>query len=288
MRPSLRGLLLIAFLLPAAAYAQGRAQTLADVKTELAALAAEFIALKQELITSGAAATGSAGADPLGRMDAMEAALVRLTAKTEEVELRLSQVVTDGTNRVGDMEYRLCELTEGCDPANLPATPELGAAAVPTETAPADTTAPDTTAPDTTAPDPTADAPELAVNEQADFDRAQGVLASGDFRTAADLLATYAQTYPGGALSQNAGVLRGDALTQLGDTAQAARSYLDAFSGAPDGEMAGQALTKLGQALGRLGQTPEACVTLAEVGKRFPASADEANARAAMQGLGCT
>lgn len=281
MRPSLRGLLLIAFLLPAAAYAQGRAQTLADVKTELAALAAEFIALKQELITSGAAATGSAGADPLGRMDAMEAALVRLTAKTEEVELRLSQVVTDGTNRVGDMEYRLCELTEGCDPASLPGTPELGGSAVPTETAPADTTATDTTV-------PADDAPELAVNEQADFDWAQGVLASGDFRTAADLLATYAQTYPGGALSQNAGVLRGDALTQLGDTAQAARSYLDAFSGAPDGEMAGQALTKLGQALGRLGQTPEACVTLAEVGKRFPASADEANARAAMQGLGCT
>ena len=292
MRPSLRGLLLIAFLLPAAAYAQGRAQSLADVKTELAALAAEFIALKQELVASGAAATGSAGADPLARMDAIEGQMVRMTAKIESVELHLSQVVTDGTNRIGDMEYRLCELTEGCDPASLPGTPELGGSAVdpdapkPGTAAPADTTATDTTATDTTVP--TDDAPELAVNEQADFDRAAEVLASGDFRTAADLLATYAQTYPGGALSQNAGVLRGDALTQLGDTSQAARSYLDAFSGAPDGQMAGQALTKLGQALGRLGQTPEACVTLAEVGKRFPASADEANARAAMQGLGCS
>ena len=76
-------------------------------------------------------------------------------------------------------------------------------------------------------------------------------------------------------------------MTQMGDTAKAARAYLDAFSGAPEGEMAGQALTKLGQSLGKLGQTPEACVTLAEVGKRFPGSSDEGAAVVAMQGLGC-
>ena len=278
----MRWLVLIAFLLPGPVFlpgpvhAQDRAQTLADVKAELAMLAAEFTALKQELITSGATTTGSAGADPLARMDAIEAALVRLTAKTEEVQLRLGQVVSDGSNRIGDLEFRLCELTEGCDPANLPATSELGGTAAVAPVAPV------------TPAEPADNAPELAVNEQADFDRAQGVLDSGDFRTAADLFATYAQTYPGGGLAQQAGVSRGDALSQLGDTAQAARSYLDAFSGAPDGVMAGQALTKLGQALGKLGQTPEACLTLAEVGKRFPGSADEANARTAMQGLGCT
>ena len=284
MRPILRGLVLILLLLPVPALAQDRAQTLADVKAELAALAAEFTLLKQELVTSGAATTGSAGADPLARMDAIEGQMERMTAKIEAVELHLSQVVTDGTNRIGDMEFRLCELTEGCDPASLPGTPELGGSAVdPEQPKPGTTT---TTEPPVT--DPTADAPELAMNEQADFDRAQAVLASGDFRTAADLFATYAQTYPGGALSQDAGVLRGDALSRMGDTAQAARSYLDAFSGAPDGRLAGQALTKLGQALGKLGQTPEACVTLAEVGKRYPGSVDEVNAIAAMQGLGCT
>ncbi len=287
MRQTLRGLVLILFLLPVGAMAQDRAQTLADVKAELAALASEFSSLKQELVSSGAAANGSAGADPLGRMDAIEAQLVRLTAKTEAVELKLGQVVADGTNRIGDIEFRLCELTEGCDPGSLPATPELGASA---EVAPtADPPSTDTPETDTPATDPAAsDAPEMAINEQADFDRAQAVLDSGDFRTAADLLATYAQTYPGGALAQQAGILRGDALTQMGDTAKAARSYLDAFSGAPEGAMAGQALTKLGQSLGKLGQTPEACVTLAEVGKRFPGSADDSNAKAAMQGLGCS
>ena len=46
-------------------------------------------------------------------------------------------------------------------------------------------------------------------------------------------------------------------------------------------------MTKLGQSLGKLGQGPEACVTLAEVGKRFPGSVDEANAKNAMAAQGC-
>ena len=47
------------------------------------------------------------------------------------------------------------------------------------------------------------------------------------------------------------------------------------------------ALLKLGQALGTLGQTPDACVTLAEVGRRFPGSVHATNAQVSMQGLGC-
>lgn len=282
------GFLIAVLCLPLSALAQDRAQTLADIKAELAALAAEFLALKQEMISTGAAANGSAGADPLARMDAMEAALARLTAKTEEIDLRLNAVVADGTNRIGDIEFRLCELTEGCDPASLPDPLALGAGAGTTPLTGATTGANMGTGA-VIAGDPATDGdqPEMAVNEQSDFDRAQAVLASGDFRTAADLFATYAATYPAGELTPQALVLRGDALNQLGDTSQAARAYLDAFSGRPDGARAGEALTKLGQALGRLGQTPEACVTLAEVGKRFPGSPDAANAMVAMQGLGC-
>ena len=282
----MRWLLPLVLLLPGPLFAQDRAQSLADVKVELAQLASDFNALKQELITSGAASNGSAGADPLARMDAMEAELSRLTAKTEKVQLKLSAVVADGTNRIGDLEFRLCELTEGCDPSALPDTPELGAAASDAPS-PAPNTTPDATAPADAATPDTGSGPEMAVNEQADFDRAQAVLASGDFRTAADLFATYEATYPGGALAQKAGVRRGDALDQTGEKAKAARAYLDAFSGAPSGTDAAEALTKLGQSLGKLGQTPEACVTLAEVGKRFPGDAQDANARTAMQGLGC-
>ncbi len=280
------GLILMLALLPAASFAQDKAQTLADIRAELDLLMADFTALKSELVQSAGAATAAGGGDALQRMDAMEAELTRLTAKTEEVELKLNKVVTDGTNRIGDIEFRLCEATEGCDPATLPETPVLGggAAAAAEPAAPAAGGA-------AVVPDPAAGgaaAPELALNEQADFDKANALYTSGDFRGAADQFASFAQNYPGGPLTQEAAFLRGEALGQLGDTAGAARSYLEAFSGQPSGPRAGQALLKLGQALGALGQTPEACVTLQEVGTRFPGSLDAGNAQTAMQGLGCS
>jgi tol-pal system protein YbgF len=270
-------------LFPAAAFAQDRAQTLADIRAELSALAAEFNALKAELVSSGAAATGAAGGDALQRMDTIEAELSRLTARTEEVELKLNRVINDGTNRIGDIEYRLCEATEGCDPANLGQTSVLGgdtgasgAGAAPPPAVPADP-----------APATGTGGAELAVGEQADFDRAKEVLGSGDFRGAATLLATFTQSYPGGPLTQEAHYLRGDALASLNETSNAARAYLEAFSGNPEGPLAPDALLKLGQALGTLGQVQEACVTLQEVGTRYPGTAAATQSTAAIQGLGC-
>ena len=285
----MRWLLLSACLtVPLPAVAQD-AKSLADVKAELAQLAAQFNSLKQELVTTGAGtngnANGSTGGDALQRMDAMEAALSKLTAKTEAVEQKVNAVVSDGTNRIGDIEFRLCELTKGCDPATLPATPDLGAMAAGAAATPKPATKPADTV--VAAPTANATAPEMAVNEKADFDRAKGVLASGDFPGAANLFKTYAQSYPGGPLVPEADLLRGDALSQTGDTANAARAYLDAFSANQTGTLAGQSLIKLGQSLGKLGQGPEACVTLAEVGKRFPGSPDETAAKAAMAAQGC-
>ncbi len=272
------GLVLVLCLLPGLSLAQDRAQTLADIRTELAALAAEFNALKAELVNSGAALNGSAGGDALTRMDTIEAELARLTARTEEVELKLNRVVADGTNRIGDMEYRLCEVTEGCDLATLGATSVLGGDAggdvVVTDPL-LDPTAGDT------------GGAELAMSEQADFDRAKEVLASGDFLGAAALFATYAQSYPGGPLIPEAHFLRAQALTSMGDTSNAARAYLDAFSAAPEGPFAPEALLKLGEGLAALGQVPEACVTLGEVGIRYPGHMSATQAAVAMQGLGC-
>ena len=128
---------------------------------------------------------------------------------------------------------------------------------------------------------------ELAVSEQADFDRAREVLATGDFPGAAALFATYAQSYPGGPLIPEAHFLRGQALTSLGDTSNAARAYLEAFSAAPEGPFAPEALLKLGEGLAALGQVPEACVTLGEVGIRYPGHMAATQAAVAMQGLGC-
>jgi tol-pal system protein YbgF len=263
-------LLALIMILPLPLSAQDRAQTLADIRAELVVLRGEIDGLRAELGTTGAAQGSGANGPALQRLDTIEAALVSLTAKAEVIENRLNRVVSDGTNRIGDIEFRLTELAGG-DLSSIPTTPPLGGDAG----APA------------AAPAPATGGPELAVSEQGDFDRAKGVLGQGDFRSAADLFAAFTQTYQGGPLTQEAHVLRGDALAGLGETANAARSYLEAFSGAPDGAQAALALFKLGQSLGQLGQGPEACVTLAEVGTRFPGSQPAADAAAAMQAFGC-
>ncbi|UWQ98958.1 outer membrane protein assembly factor BamD [Rhodobacteraceae bacterium S2214] len=258
---------------PLTAFAQDG--TLADIRQQLSVLYSDINGLKGELSTTGALTTGTAGNTPLDRLNAIEAELQRLTSKTEELEFRVNRITVDGTNRIGDLEFRLCELEEGCDIGQLGDTPSLGGvdngANVPAAT-----------------PAPATGGPALAVGEQADFERAQEALAQGDFRSAADLLATFNATYPGSPVSQQAELLRGKALDGLGDTTAAARAYLQAFSGNPQGQYAPEALLKLGVALGAVGQVQDGCITLAEVGLRFPGDPSVLESQSAMRNLGCS
>lgn len=266
--------------------AQDRAQSLADIRAELQKLASDLQSLRSELVSGGAPALQAAGGgSALERMDAMEAAMTQLTAQTEELQNRINRVVADGTNRIGDLEFRLVEL-EGGDVSNLPITATLGqpGSAAPAPAAPA----PAAPAPDAAAA-PVVDTAgaSMAVNEQADFDRAQEVLGQGDFRRAADLFAAFAQSYPGGPLTVTALFQRAEALRQLGDTKGQAQSYLDAYNADPEGSRAAEALLALGRSLADLGQMSEACVMLSEVGARFPRSQAAADAANTMQGLQC-
>lgn len=254
-------------------------QSLADVRTELDSLSSQLQSLRSELVASGASGMQAAGgASALQRMDTMEASLMRLTSRTEELQNRVDRVVKDGTNRIGDLEFRLCEATPGCDIGSVGQTPTLGGDSAGSAGG---------SAPAAAAPAATSSAPGMAMNEQADFDRAKGVLAQGDFQGAADLFAAFAQSYPGGPLTSEAMYMRGQSLEQGGDTGGAARAYLDAFSGAPEGKFAADSLFKLGTSLASLGQTNEACATLREVGARFPNSDATADAQQAMQGYAC-
>jgi tol-pal system protein YbgF len=230
--------------------------------------------LRSELATTTNSGSASFGGSLLDRVDAIEAALSQLTAKTEALEFRINQVVSDGTNRVGDLEFRLVELEGG----------DLGAVG---QTAPLGGETGTVAQPPGVAPVTGGAAPSLATNEQTDFDRAKEVLGQGDFRTAADLFATFAQTYTGGPLTAQAHYYRGEALSQLGETSNAARAWLEAFSGDMTGARAPESLLKVGQALATLGQGPEACVTLQEVGTRFPGDPAAAAAATAALGLGC-
>jgi hypothetical protein len=99
--------------------AQEQTQTLADIRQELTVLHVEIQRLKGELNTTGGVSAGGGGGTVLDRVNALEAQLTRLTAKTEELQFRIDTVVKDGTNRVGDLEFRLCELEADCDISTL-------------------------------------------------------------------------------------------------------------------------------------------------------------------------
>lgn len=265
---------LFAIALTLAVPSMGWAQdeTLADIRAQLSALFRDVQSLSAELTANGAA-TGVAGSNPLERIEAINAELTRLTAKTEELEFRIGRIVADGTNRIGDLEFRLCELEPTCDIGTLGVTSTLGGD-------------PDTPAP-TPAPVVTP-GPQLAVGETADFEAAMAAFEGGDFQAAADQFASFVQKYPGGPMNQQAHYLRGEAYESLGSMTDAARAYLDAFSLNQSSELAPDALFKLGFSLGALGQTQDACITLAQVGVRFPNSDASLDAASAQRNLGCS
>lgn len=254
---------------PRGAYAQS--ETLADIRQELTVLNVELQRLRRELSTTGAPSVSVGGGEMLERINTIESELQRLTSKTEEIEFRIDRIVQDGTNRIGDLEFRLVEL-EGGDVTQLGEVSTLGGGELPV-----------------TQPSAPAEQPQtqLAAQEQADFDRAKAALAEGSFRAAADQFATFNQTYPGGPLAVESDLRRGQALEALGDVRESARAYLSAFTLDPDSPFAAEALYRLGAGLGRLGQTNEACLTLEEVAVRFPASPFVAEANAARQNLAC-
>lgn len=256
-----------------------QAETLADIRQDLQVLRVELQKLNRELSTTGG--TGmQLGGSALDRINAIESELQRVTAKAEELEFRIGQVVKDGSNRIGDLDFRLCELEPGCDIAALSDTPLLGGGDVPAPAAPQPAPAPATDAQPVEG--------QLAVSEEADFRAAQEVLSSGDNQGAAQLFAQFRENYPMGPLEAAALVGEGRALEGMGDTREAARRYLSAYSNFADSQAAPEALWRLGVALGALGSVPEACVTLGEVAGRYPGTEYVDRAATSMSELGCS
>lgn len=247
-------------------------QTLADVRQELTVLFVDVQRLRRELSTTGGLSSGVIGNTPLDRLNAIEAELQRLTANAEQLEFRINRITADADNRIGDLNFRLCELEAACDIGQLDDTPLGGLAA---STTPA------------IAPAPQAAGPALAIGEQSDFERAQTAISSGDLQGGNDQLASFIAAYPGSPLTSEANFLRGTAFEGMGQITDAARAYLAAFSGDPTGGKAPESLYKLGSSLGQIGQTQDACLTLAEVNVRFPGHPAVMLAQSEMQTLGC-
>jgi tol-pal system protein YbgF len=252
-------------------------QTLADIRQELTVLNVEIQRLKREFSTTGAPQAQTSGSTVLERVDAIESELQRLTRLTEQLNQRVDGIVKDGTNRIGDLQFRLCELESECDIASLPDTPTLGG----------DLATPLVATPDPAPAEPGTGGTELAVGEQADFDAATKALQAQDYVRAAELYTAFDTNYPGSPLAAQAQLNRGRALDGLGDTREAARAYLASFTNDSAGATAPDALYQLGAALGRLGQNSQACLTLGEVGTRFPGADAVSAAHSEMTALGC-
>jgi len=265
------------FAFTAPAHAQGKTETLADIRQELSVLYVEVQKLRRELSTTGASGQLNVSGSVLDRVGAIEGELQRLTARTEEMQQRIDRVVSDGTNRVGDLEFRLVEL-EGGDTSKLGETTTLGGGDLPSSGGvsaiqPAQT--------DTTPLEP------MAVGEKADFEAAEAAMTSGDNTDAAQKYTNFLDNYPGSPLAPRAFLARGKALEASGDMKQAAKSYLDGFSADKAGPDAPEALYRLGRALGKLDQRDAACQTLGEVETRFAGTVPANDARVEMQTLAC-
>ena len=269
----------LSLALPAAAQ---DAQTLADIKQDIAVLKVELQKLNREQSTTGGA-IAPLGGSALDRLNAIEAELQRMTSKVEQLEFRIGQVVSDGSNRIGDLDFRLCELETDCDIGSLGDTPLLGGGA----------TAEGAAATPTPAPVPSSDpsagfSGQLAVGEETDFKAADEALSLGDHAGAATLFQRFRENYPGSPLEASALVGEGRALEGQGDTREAARRYLSAYTSFPDAEAAPEALWRLGVSLAALGSVPEACVTLGEVAGRYPGTDYVGRAQSSMAELGCS
>lgn len=271
-------MLALALCGPLGAPARAQEGTLADIRQELSVLYVEIQRLKRELSTTGNPSIALGGASAVERLDRIEAELQRITSQAEQMEMRLNRVVSEGTNKIGDLEFRLCELEPDCDISKLGDTPTLGGD-VPAPVTPVTPTAP--------VNDGGGGGGELAMGEQADFDTARAAFDGGEFERAASLFQAFTDTYTGGPLNAQAHYLRGEALAASGQTAAAARAYLDSFRGAPNGPSAADALLKLGISLAELGQRDEACVMLAQVSARFAGTDQAASAQGQAQAMTC-
>lgn len=255
------------------------AATLADLRGQLQQLTGELQALRSELVASGAAGFQAAGGDSaIDRMNAMETQLSRLTGQTEKLQHEIQRVVRDGTRRIGDIEFRLCEMDANCDLGALMTQPDLGTQGGGVSVG--------SSRPQPATPEETGAVTPTSA-EQQDFDRAREVLGQGDFLRAAELFAAVAQTHAGGPLTAEALFMRGSALDSAGQAEGAAAAWLEAFAADPGGSRSAESLLGIARIISETDDPKTACLYLAEIPVRFAGTDAATEAERRMAALDC-
>ena len=275
-------------------------QSLADMQASLREVAADLQALRAELLASGAPGFAAAGGDSaIDRMNAMEAQLATLTGLTEQLSNRIRRVVADGSNRVGDIEFRLCELDENCDLGAL-MTADLGSRGDQSVPGPGPAPQRDSggdggvssgSAISTTLLPPltqTAPAPTPPTEEEArEFNQARATMKAGQWDDAIAQLDHLVSAHAGGPLTADSLFLRGAAQQAAGRVPDAAESWLRSFGADPGGRRAPASLMALSRALAALGTPRDACPYLSELTRRFPDAPETAEAKLATDFAEC-
>jgi tol-pal system protein YbgF len=250
--------------------APGPAQSTDELRGRLNAIERELadIRARSGLPPGGAAAGGALG-DVTVRLDRLEAQIRELTGKVERLEFEQRRIAEDAARRFGDIEFRLTEL-EGGDPSALAPVPPLGGVG-------------------SVGSPPVAAAGAVSISERNDLDRAIEDVRQGRYDLAEDRLRGFLTAYPDSPLEGEARYWLGESQFIRGAYQNAARSYLEGYKSDEAGPAAARNLYGLGVTLGRLGQVNEACLTLAEVMRKFAGGPAEVvgKAREEANALGC-
>ncbi len=271
LRLSLAGLF-AAFLLlsQGSVCAQVRDETLADIRQQLVALYVEMERLRRELFPGGSnSSTGE-----MQRLDDIESKLRNTISQVEGLEFRILKIAENSSRRIRDLEYKLVEL-EGGDLSALEGGTTLGG---------------DNNSIEVDAlrikPEP---AEQNAVrSERQLFETARSMFELQNFEEAVRQFRTFLDAYPSSPYTAEAHFILGEAFAGQRNWKDAASSYLDSFNSDKEGPTAPRSLFGIGESLGKLGTKREACLVLASVGKRFPASEQSDRASDEMMRLECS
>lgn len=242
--------------------ALAQSQTPDQLRYRLDVIDAELQSLRAQI---GGSSAGTSGGT-LGGSD-YEGEIARLTNAIEQLRYQVEQMKAATEQQLADLIFRVTEL-EGGDISTVE-TPDLGGGAASSST--------------------TGATAQVAVTERRDLENAAADVRAGRYDQAEERLRQFLRDYPNSPLAGEAQYWLGESLFVRGIFQEAARAYLAGYQGDRAGSYAPQNLLRLGTTLGRIGQKVDACLTLQEVGRQFPAAGSDILDDAASEAsrLGC-
>jgi len=115
-----------------------------------------------------------------------------------------------------------------------------------------------------------ADTPTTISEEEEIFSSALTLHDSRKLKESENKFSDFIEKYPNSSLLSNAFYWRAETKAGQENWIGAANDYLESFSISPSGEYSPKTLFGLGVSLGAIGEREQACLTLDEVGMRFP------------------